>query len=102
MAQKNLNVCVSDTGVNCGHCEKCRRTLLILDGLGALEKFSKVFDVDAYRCNKWKYLGWALYRKWVGHGDMTNDALEALRRQIGFKSRAIAMARLMARPFKGI
>jgi len=102
LAQKYLNVCVSDTGVNCGRCEKCRRTLINLDGLGVLEKFSTVFDMDAYRCNKWKYLGWALYRKWVGRGDMTNDALETLRWQIGFKSSAFAMARLMTRPFKGI
>lgn len=102
LAQKYLNVCVMDDGYNCGRCEKCRRTLLNLDALGALTKFSSVFNLDAYYRCKWKYLGWALYRRWIGRGDMTNDALSVLRGQLGVTGEAFAIARLMARPFKGI
>lgn len=52
---KYLNVCLTD-GDNCGKCEKCVRTMLGLDALGALEKYSNVFDVDYYKKNKKWYL----------------------------------------------
>ncbi len=53
-----LNVCnaelqncgVSDGKMNrnCGRCYKCQRTLLDMEGLGVLDKYGKVFDLDAY------------------------------------------------------
>ncbi len=46
-----LNVCVKE-GKNCGKCEKCVRTILGLDSLGALEKYSAVFDIDYYKAHK--------------------------------------------------
>ena len=54
-AYKYLNVCLND-GDNCNHCEKCVRTLLGLDALGALDKFRDVFDVEYYRQHKSWYL----------------------------------------------
>lgn len=48
-----LNVCWRDD-VNCGKCAKCVRTLVTLDLLGALEKYSDVFDVDTYMENREK------------------------------------------------
>ncbi len=33
---------------NCGHCIKCQRTLLDMEGLGVLDKYGKVFDLEAY------------------------------------------------------
>lgn len=42
-------------GKNCGRCEKCTRTLLALDALGALDKYRDVFDVDYYLSHKQSY-----------------------------------------------
>jgi len=46
-----LNVCwVPDArGANCSVCPKCCRTLLSLEILGKLEKYSNVFDLNKYR-----------------------------------------------------
>ena len=55
-AQRYLQVCVSDRGPNCGRCFKCIRTLLMLDALGALDKFNKVFDVARYSRERHWYL----------------------------------------------
>lgn len=52
---KYLNVCLMD-GDNCGKCEKCVRTLLGLDALGAVDKYKSVFDVDYYHAHKKWYL----------------------------------------------
>lgn len=49
VVQNNLHVCVDhQVDGNCSVCQKCVRTLLIIDFLGRLEKFSKVFDLDKY------------------------------------------------------
>ena len=56
-AQKLLNVCSFHTE-NCGKCDKCIRTMLTLDILGALDDFSEAFkDQTTYIKNKWKYMG---------------------------------------------
>ena len=60
-AQKYLEVCVQGVGKNCGRCGKCARTLLMLDYLGALDKFAHVFDIDGYKKNRHWYLRY-LYR----------------------------------------
>ena len=52
---KYLNVCLKD-GDNCGKCEKCVRTLLGIDALGALDNYGEVFDIDYYRKHKTWYL----------------------------------------------
>lgn len=54
-AQKYLNVCVNEVE-NDGICFKCIRTLLTIDALGGIDKFYKVFDVDAYKRNRFFYL----------------------------------------------
>ena len=57
-AQKHLNVCVPsvDKGHNCSCCNKCMWTLIPLEAMGKLEKFNKVFNLDVYHKNvfKWK------------------------------------------------
>jgi len=50
-----LNVCNTHAH-NCGVCIKCLRTLYALDVLDALDKYRDVFDVDAYRRNRARYL----------------------------------------------
>ena len=52
---KYLNVCLKE-GDNCGKCEKCIRTLLGIDALGALDNYEEVFDIDYYRKHKKWYL----------------------------------------------
>lgn len=54
-SREHLNVCfwVRSTGPNCTvFCEKCRRTVLTLDSLGALDQYSSVFDLNLYRQNQ--------------------------------------------------
>lgn len=50
--QDYLQVCLMKSG-NCGHCTKCKRTLLELDSLGedVLNSFGKSFDLDDYKQN---------------------------------------------------
>lgn len=59
---KYLNVCLKE-GYNCGTCEKCVRTLLGLDALGALDHYAEVFDIDYYRKHKKWYLQQLLIEK---------------------------------------
>lgn len=47
-AEKFMNVCVADIN-NCGHCFKCKRTLLDLDAAGIIDNFNTVFDIEEYR-----------------------------------------------------
>jgi hypothetical protein len=54
-AAERLNVCVDPmpaTGRNCSACFKCLRTLVTLELLGELERFSGVFDLNIYR--RWR------------------------------------------------
>lgn len=90
-AHKYLQVCVSGTGKNCGHCFKCNRTLLTLDALGKLDSFRRVFDIDAFRKNRKWYLT-QLYRAVFSHSDkMLGRVYAVLKKDISgaMKLRAI-------------
>jgi len=57
---KYLNICVnsSDDHVvadNCSVCPKCLRTLLTLETLGCLNKYSQVFNLELYKKHSFKY-----------------------------------------------
>lgn len=56
-----LDVCtdppMDSSYLNCSICYKCLRTQFTLDIAGDLHKFSKVFDLQAYRKEKNKYFG---------------------------------------------
>lgn len=55
IAQRHLNVCVNTTdGINCCICSKCMRTLVVLEILGKLDKFGRVFDIEKYRKHAYK------------------------------------------------
>lgn len=44
LSYRHLDVCLdSSDGSNCSKCSKCRRTMLMLDLLGALDRYQKVF-----------------------------------------------------------
>lgn len=63
-----LEVCLTSSH-NCSKCEKCARTLLALDALGALERFSKVFDTEYYHAHKKEYLTRLRYQAKQGNHD---------------------------------
>lgn len=63
-----LNVCLN-SGDNCGVCEKCVRTLLELDILDALDRYSRVFNIVYYKNNRNWYLKQLLYQKAYGKHD---------------------------------
>ena len=48
LARKYLHPCIHPIGKNCGRCGKCVRTEAALYGLGTLDRFSEVFDVEAF------------------------------------------------------
>lgn len=50
-SEQYLNVCVADIK-NCGHCFKCKRTLLELDAAGTLDKYGAVFNIEEYKNNR--------------------------------------------------
>ncbi|NLF28250.1 MAG: hypothetical protein GX592_10160 [Clostridiales bacterium] len=79
-AQKWLNVC-TDLPTNCGDCLKCRRTMMALHVLGALDRFSAVFDVARFRRNYAEYAADYLFApdyKYVGE-------IRALMREKGIR-----------------
>lgn len=47
LAQKHLDVCFCFN--NCGRCSKCFRTLVTLEIIGKLDKFSQVFDIEQFK-----------------------------------------------------
>ncbi|APG60105.1 hypothetical protein [Christiangramia salexigens] len=49
--------------INCSECYKCQRTMLTLELLGKLEFYSEIFDLEKFRKNKKKYMGWLLSKK---------------------------------------
>ena len=56
-AQKHLNVCVTPLkhARNCSCCNKCMWTLIPLEAMGKLDKFSQVFDIEKYKKNSFKW-----------------------------------------------
>lgn len=63
-----LNVCNSQSD-NCSKidCVKCCRTMIELDALNALERFSNVFNLEMYNKNKYDYLAEFYARKILRH-----------------------------------
>nr|WP_302141639.1 hypothetical protein [uncultured Schaedlerella sp.] len=49
---------------NCGRCAKCTRTEVALYGLGKLERFSNVFDVESFEKDReWYFEKMLLYEE---------------------------------------
>lgn len=60
LAHQYLNVCINSTNgkvdaINCSECPKCMRTMMALDSIGVLEKFSAVFDIKKYHKHVFGY-----------------------------------------------
>ncbi len=87
-AQKYLHVCTSDEGENCNHCNKCMRTLLILDALNSLKYFQNVFDIEGYYMNRSKNLRWLYKQIITPNGDlMLKQAYHILSHEISLSDR---------------
>ncbi len=80
LAQRYLHPCIYALRENCGKCEKCIKTETALYGLGELEKFSEVFDVEGFRQQKGWYLKNLLFNK--GSIDCA-DNMKLLAKEIG-------------------
>ncbi|MCL2357541.1 MAG: methyltransferase domain-containing protein [Defluviitaleaceae bacterium] len=57
VVQKHLHCCFAKT-TNCAVCYKCRRTMVMIDTLGKLDKFSECFPLDYYVANLPDYYAW--------------------------------------------
>lgn len=90
---KYLNVCVS-TEKNCGRCEKCTRTLLALDVLGALDKYRDVFDIDDYLSHKQYHLK-TLYVQYSLHSEYYMELYPYFKHQIHWKTKVRAIPRII-------
>lgn len=62
IVQRYLNVCIKE-GENCGNCIKCARTLLTLEILGEINKFSSIFDLKEYQKRRSRYIISVLARR---------------------------------------
>lgn len=80
MAQRHLYVCASDiynekhgtdfkkgTKPNCSECIKCTRTMLTLDILNSLNKYSNRFDIDKYNNLRKELIYQTIQRKNIDH-----------------------------------
>lgn len=65
-SKKYLQVCAVEqsaggkntaTKLNCGYCNKCRRTISYLFAQGKLDEYSNIFDLSFFYNNKAKYIG---------------------------------------------
>ncbi len=91
-AQKYLHPCIYAHRGNCGICGKCVRTEAALYALGTLDRFNKVFDVEAFHQNINDHLANILSN---GHRQHYGEVLDEMKRR-GFKmpSEALRMERI--------
>jgi hypothetical protein len=80
LAWSHLDVCIMEAGRNCSRCEKCLRTLLTLEVLGAVEHFADRFDMEAYRERRNPFLARVL----AGENSMFLEEIRALIRETDF------------------
>ncbi len=93
-AQRYLHPCIkSSLEKNCGKCGKCVRTMAALYGLGTLERFADVFDVDEFYRNKDRYIADVLAHKESQH---YGEALVLMKRRgIEPSPEAVRMAKVI-------
>lgn len=91
-AQKYLHPCIYAHRENCGRCGKCIRTETALYALGTLERFGKVFDLDAFYQNINDHLADVLSN---GHRQHYGEVLDEMKRN-GFEMppEVLRMARI--------
>lgn len=78
LAWRYLHPCIYALRDNCCQCGKCIRTETALYGLGTLERFDRVFDIEKFERNKEWYF--SEIRKSKKHAD-AGDVLSLLKQQ---------------------
>lgn len=77
IVKQNINVCIKEQSANdgiiqimesgafrnCGHCEKCMRTMLQLDIYGRLNDYKEAFDISGWSLSKDNYVAKVLARR---------------------------------------
>ncbi|MBQ7216006.1 MAG: hypothetical protein IJS39_08465, partial [Synergistaceae bacterium] len=96
IAQKYLNVCVPQAH-NCSKCVKCLRTLIVIDSMGKLRDFSRVFDIETYRKVLFRHKCDIMLRK-NGDGFLTDQYTFARSHGMHFPSYITAYAYMF--PFR--
>ncbi len=98
LAHRYLHPCIRVGGKNCGICGKCVRTMSTLYGLGTLEQFSNVFDVEYFKKN----LDWYFAQLLAHHTSQHyQEALLTLRKAgIMPSERAIRMGKVIEKAQK--
>lgn len=93
-ARRYLHPCIHPLPMrNCGRCGKCVRTMAALYGLGTLDRFSEVFDIEEFYRNKDRYIADVLAHKESQH---YGEALALMKRRgIEPSPAAMRMARTM-------
>ncbi len=82
-----LDVCVATDAdqqanrPNCSRCWKCARTMLTLDLLGVLDRYSVVFDIDDWRRHRTRRIGRVLSRRVEHGGVMIREVMELAEQQ---------------------
>lgn len=62
--RKHIYVCTSEySGMNCGRCKKCIRTLLDAESIGQIDSLSERFHIDYFKKHTNSYWGYALRRR---------------------------------------
>lgn len=101
LAQQFLHVCHRFVGPNCGACQKCLTTQIILDALGKLDAFGQAFDVAQYQAHRKRNLRWCYEQTLSPVGDcgMTVAAYALLKAEIPWWIRGGVHIRFLVRPF---
>lgn len=70
ISKKYLNVCLEPRkdGGNCATCQKCMRTLIVLDAIGKIKNYSDIFDIEKYKHYKFLYKCWLMTRRDIQAG----------------------------------
>ncbi|MCM1070051.1 MAG: hypothetical protein NC210_04075 [[Clostridium] fimetarium] len=92
-AEKYLNVCVASVR-NCGHCFKCKRTLLELDASGMVDQFGGVFDINSYKKNRMRLIEEG-YRGAIKGDEMLLEIMPFFNQNISPSKRFFQRARVM-------
>lgn len=91
LSYKYLNVCIANIKNDC-LCFKCIRTLLELDAIGVLDRYSAVFDVEFYKKNRKYYLYRLYYRsRFIKDDYLTSEIYDYFKNELTpvFKIKAI-------------
>lgn len=97
---KYLNVCLVASD-NCGVCHKCRRTMMDLYALGALDRYAEVFDLDYFHRNKAWYLAKSYAYYLTGNAFYT-DSYRLLKKEFTLPVKIRAIPTYVALLFKNM